>query len=69
MFINGLVSSSSELMAYILSGALVAKIGLIKTLIMSYFLGLVGMVALIFYKGDSQFLIGLFILGSKFGIS
>ena len=69
MFINGLVSSSSELMAYILSGALVAKIGLIKTLIMSYFLGLIGMLALIFYKGDSQFLIGLFILGSKFGIS
>jgi len=56
-------------MAYFLSGALVSHIGLKNTLIMSYVLALSGMVALIFYKGDSQFLLGLCILGSKFGVA
>ena len=53
VFINGLVSSCSELMAYLLSGALVNRIGLKNSLVMSYILALGGMIALIFYTGES----------------
>ena len=56
-------------MAYMLSGLLVSKIGLKNTLVMSYSMAVIGMLALIFYSGQSQFLLGLFIIGSKYGIS
>jgi OCT family organic cation transporter-like MFS transporter 4/5 len=69
VYINGIISSVSELFAYLLSGILAKKLGLKNTLIISYSLALAGMLALIFYQGESQFLLGLFILGSKFGVS
>lgn len=73
IYINGIISAVSEIAAYLTSGLLAAKFGMKPTLILSYLIGMLGMVALIFYNptGDNvnQFLVSIMILGSKFGVS
>lgn len=70
IFINNIVSSTSELVAYGLSGFLLSIMGLKKVLISSFCLSFIGMLFLIINgQGAGQFLISLYVLGSKFGIS
>ena len=52
-----------------LSGILIEKIGIKPTLVISYVIAILGMGALILVDPESQFLLCLFILGSKFGVS
>ena len=68
-FFNGLISSSSEVTAFLVSGYLLNKYGLKKVLIYSYFLSAIGMTCLIFTTTKSVPLLMLFVLGSKYGIS
>jgi hypothetical protein len=73
LFVNGFISSLSEIAAFFTSGFLLANIGLKQTLLLSFGCAMTGMVALIIYSPEdhlvNQFLISLFVLGSKFGIS
>ena len=71
LYINGIVSSLSECAAFLLSGILIEKIGIKPTLVISYVVAIAGMGALILVDPEttSQFLVCLFILGSKFGVS
>jgi Na+/melibiose symporter-like transporter len=66
---NTIVSSSSEIVAYLISGVLMKLLGLKKVMIMSYSISLLGMLSLVLVPTENQFWIMLFILGSKFGIS
>lgn len=49
IYINGIISSLSEIAAYLSSGFLTTKFGMKNTLIGAYTIGIVGMAALIFY--------------------
>ena len=69
LFINGIVSSASECIAYGISGIVKQRFGLRPCLVVSYFIGAIGMLGLIFVKTENQFWLSLFVLGSKFGIS
>ena len=73
IFINGIISSLSEIAAYLISGLLAARFGMKPTLIFSYTRAMMGMCALIWYDPEgedvNQFLISIMILGSKFGVS
>lgn len=69
LYANGISSSSSEIVAYCLSGLVYKKLGLKLTLSLSYLVGFAGMMSLILVKTDNQYWIALFVLGSKFGIS
>lgn len=69
LFINGMVSATSECFAYAISGFLQATFGLKPTLFFSFLLGVIGMICLILIDTDSELVLSVFILGSKFGIS
>jgi len=69
LYINGLVSSSSEICAYALSGVLMKLLGVKYILILSYTLAISGMMCLIMINTQDQIWLSFFILGSKFGIS
>jgi len=69
VFANGISSSSSECVAYIISGFLLKKFGLRITLSWSYFLAMVGMVGIIFTDTDTPIWPLLFVLTSRFGVS
>ena len=69
IYLNGIVSSTSELFAYWLSGLFLDKLGIKKTLSVSYAVALVGMFCLMVTTTESKEWISLFILGSKFGVS
>ena len=69
IYLNGIVSSTSELFAYGLSGWLLQKLGIKKTLSFAYAVAMVGMFSLIATTTDNKFWLSLFILGSKFGVS
>ena len=53
IFINGIVSSSSEILAYCTSGVMVMTFKIKNTLIFSYALAFLGMAALIAYNDDN----------------
>ena len=57
------------MIAFIVSGIIFQKIGLKKTLYMSYVISIAGMMALILFKTENQILLSLFILGSSYGVS
>lgn len=69
IYINGLVSSSSECVATLVAGYCLEKVGVKMTLVFSYLTALVGMLCLIITSTDEEGWLSLFILGSKFGIS
>ena len=68
-WINGIVSSVSEIIAYATGGILLTKFGIKKVLVASFLISLAGMISLIFYTGSEDFMFSLFVLGGKFGIS
>ena len=69
MYLNGLVSSGSEILADILSGVLIARIGVKMIFILSFAMSFAGMLALIVYSGDNVYYMAVFVLGTKFGVS
>ena len=68
-YINGIISSSSECVAFLAAGVLIEVVGVKKTLIGSYILALIGMVSLIATTTDDQVALSFMILGAKFGVS
>ena len=68
MYYNTLTSSSSEIVAYIISGYLMEKLGLKVSFVLAYIISLAGMFSLLFYSGDDKFMFSLFVMGSKFGL-
>ena len=69
IYVNGTVAAVSEMIAYVVSGVLVQFMGIKSTLMSSYSLAFIGMVALIFADARDQLMIALAILVCKFGIS
>mmetsp|Transcript_16487 Transcript_16487/g.27996 ORF Transcript_16487/g.27996 Transcript_16487/m.27996 type:complete len:168 (+) Transcript_16487:1162-1665(+) len=69
IFINGIISSSSEILAYLVSGYLASILGVKRVLLFSYLLAFAGMFCILVTQTDDQLLLALFILGSKYGIS
>jgi nitrate/nitrite transporter NarK len=69
IYINGIVSSTAEIFAYIFSGALYMKIGMKNTLCLSFIIAVAGMMALLLTTTDDEYWLSLFILCGKFGIS
>lgn len=71
LYVNAVITSSSEIAAYLVSGFLFEKFGIKIVLSASFLISMMGMGALIAYQphGDSQFLLSLFILGSIGGVS
>ena len=64
-----MVSSSSEILSYLVSGVLFEKAGLKITFATAYIISLAGMLGLIFYLGDENIVFSICVLGSKFGVS
>ena len=52
-YINGIISSSSECVAFLLAGVLINKIGIKFTLIISYIFAIAGMLTLIVTTTES----------------
>lgn len=69
MYLNGIVSSLSECTAYAVSGLFLSKLGFKQVTALSFALGALGTLCLLWTSSDSQALLSLFVLGSKFGIS
>jgi len=70
IYTNTIVSSVSEVTAYLISGALYEKIGTRVSFIGSFIIAIVGSILLITFDGEKyKDFVPLFVLGSKFGIS
>ena len=69
MFLNTLVSASSELPAIIIAGYLYDKIGIKITLIGCFTMALIGSISLLVLGNDNIDLIPIFILLAKSGVS
>ena len=66
---NSIVSSVSELTAYIVSGALYDKIGPKISFVVSFIIGIIGSIFYITLSASYKSWIPIMVLGSKFGIS
>jgi OCT family organic cation transporter-like MFS transporter 4/5 len=70
LFLNGAVSSISEVCADALAGVFISRIGLKRVLQASYSISLIGMIMLIIDPHNkNNIVIASYVLGSKFGIS
>jgi len=69
IYINGMVSSASEILATFMSAIGLHYLGLRNVLVVSYIIAFSGMLLLTFSTTNSQLLLSIFILGSKFGVS
>ena len=69
IYINGIISSISEIIAYTLSGVIIKIFNVKLTLLLSLLIAFSGMLSLIIVDTDNQITLGFFILGSKYGIS
>ena len=69
IYLNCGISSFSELLANVFSALLYNRIGFKKTFVISYMIGLVGMLFLVMTDTLQYGWLSLFILGSKFGVS
>lgn len=69
IYINGIVSSMSELIAITLSGVTIKYFNIKFTLLLSWLIAFSGMISLIEVDPDNQYTLAFFILGCKYGIS
>ena len=69
IYINTIVSSSSEVVSYGTSGVILGYLGMKNTLTGSLIMAMCGMLCLILVKEKTQLFLAFFILFSKFGIS
>ena len=69
IYLNTIVSSVSEVTAYIVSGALYDKIGPKISFVVSFIIGIIGSLFYITLSATYKSWIPIMVLGSKFGIS
>ena len=69
IYVNSMISSLSECLAYIFAGVLYMKIGMKNTLCLSFIIAFCGMISLILTTTMNEYWLSLFILGGKFGVS
>ena len=69
IYTNTIVSSVSEVCAYIISGAIYEKIGTRISFIGFFIIAIIGSVVYIIFGETAKDLVPLMILGAKFGIS
>lgn len=69
IYTNTIVSSVSEVIAYLTSGALYERIGTKISFVGSFIIAIIGSLLLITLGDSNKTLIPVFVLGSKFGIS
>ncbi len=69
IYVNTIVSSVSEVTAYIVSGALYQKIGPKISFVVSFIIGIIGSLFYIIFADNAKSFIPYMVLGSKFGIS
>jgi hypothetical protein len=69
IFINTIVSSVSEVCAYLISGALYDKIGPKVSFIAAYSISIVGSIFYIIFGTANKSLIPVLVLVTKFGVS
>lgn len=69
LYLNGVILTLSEVAAYALSVLIFKKLGLKLTFVLSYALAALGMLCLIFLKTENKYIIGMFIIGCRFGVS
>jgi nitrate/nitrite transporter NarK len=69
IYVNTIVSSVSEVTAYIISGALYDRIGPKISFVGSFVIGIIGSLFYITLSSTHKGLVPLMVLGSKFGIS
>jgi MFS family permease len=67
IFVNGMISSTSEIIAYIVSSFVLRQFGIRNTFLISFAISLIGMVAIT--QTTNEVLLACFILTCKFGIS
>ena len=68
IYTNTIVSSVSEVTAYLVSGALYEKIGTKISFVASFVIAVIGSIFLIIFGSNKTF-VPIMVLGSKFGIS
>ena len=68
IFVNGIVSSVSEILAVLFSGLFLSQFGYTRTLTISYVIAFTGMLSLLVTQTSDQRLLIVLILGSKFGV-
>ena len=68
-YVNGIISSCSECVAFLVAGVMLKLVGVKKTLIVSYLIGLIGMFTLLLTTTENQVALSFMILGAKFGVS
>ena len=69
IFINALVSSISEVSAYLISGILCKLLGVKNIFVIGFLIAVIGMMGLILIDTDNQLALSFMVLGSMFGIS
>lgn len=69
IYTNTIVSSISEVAAYLISGVLYEKIGTKVSFIGSFLIGIVGSISLMTLGDANKNFIPIMVLGTKFGIS
>ncbi|CDW82353.1 solute carrier family member 5 [Stylonychia lemnae] len=69
IYINTIVSSVSEVTAYIISGALYETIGTKVSFVSSFCIAIVGSIFYIIFGTTAKNLVPVMVLGSKFGVS
>lgn len=67
-FINNITSSVTEIFAYVISCFIFKLCGINLTCVVSYMVAIAGMLCLVLIDTKNQFLLSLFILGSKYGV-
>ena len=69
IYINTIVSSVSEVCAYVLSGAVYGIIGPKISFVVSYIIAIIGSIFYIIFGTSAKSLVPVMILGAKFGIA
>lgn len=69
IYTNTIVSAVSEVSAYLISGVLYNKLGTRLSFIIYFLIAIVGSILLISLSSTYVYLVPVFVLGSKFGIS
>jgi len=71
VYVTAILSSVSEIMGIVAGGAFYTKLGLSKSLSMSYLIGVIGAVAIVLYglQHQDELIFPLLVLIAKFGIA
>ena len=68
IFINNIISDFAEILAYLAAGVTYEYLGLKSTLIISYVIAISAILFLVSFNPNNQMMLGMCILGAKFGV-